>query len=122
MRILIAGGTAVSRRALTTLLGTRPNLEIVGDTALVSQIATSLTEMDPDLVLLNGLPRDDSEMDLIKTVDAAVPQSAVLVLSTRQHLKDDSLAAGADAFVLKGDPPSSLLTTLETIRLSRSDL
>ena len=122
VRILIAGGTAVSRRALITLLNTKPSFEVVGEAADDSQLTTVFTETYPDLVLFDGLISGEAREDVIQGIRGFAPQTAVLVLCAQPDQKEIALAAGADAFVLKGDPPKRLLTTLEAIRIRRGDV
>jgi DNA-binding response OmpR family regulator len=46
----------------------------------------------------------------------------IIVLSTRPESEPDALAAGADAFVWKGDPPEILLGTFRhLVQQSRQD-
>ncbi len=44
----------------------------------------------------------------------------VIVLSGHLEACEEALAAGADAFVSKRDPPEQLLTTLRTVEFSPS--
>ena len=66
MRILIAGGTAVSRRALYLLLQTRTDYELVGEVINVHEIEAQLPAKQPDLIVLDGEPAIKSLPDLIQ--------------------------------------------------------
>jgi len=48
-------------------------------------------------------------------IKARWPQVKVIMLSMYADYLDEALAAGADAFVSKGEPPEKLLTTLAAI-------
>ena len=122
MRILIAGGTAVSRRALITLFSTKPELDVVGEVVSVAQLTNQLAQTDLDMVILNSMIKNEAGTETIRAIKILAPQTAVLVLSARKIIEQVSLVAGADAFVLKGDPPRTLLTTIETIRMRREDV
>ncbi len=122
MRILIAGGTAVSRRALITLFNTKPELDVVGEVMSVAQLTNQLAQIDLDIVILNSMIKNEAGVETIRAIKILVPQTAVLVLSARKSIEQVSLVAGADAFVFKGDPPRTLLTTIETIRMRREDV
>lgn len=122
MDILIAGGTIITRRALNTLLNAVPNLEVVGEAANDDQLTTLYTQNAPDMVLFDGTLGDGSRGDAIQAIQISAPQTAVLVLCARPGQKEKMMTAGADAFVLKGDPPRTLLTAIETIRLQRENV
>jgi len=122
VRILIAGGTAVSRRALITLFSTKPELDVVGEVVSVAQLTNQLAQTDLDMVILNSMIKNEAGTETIRAIKILAPQTAVLVLSARKIIEQVSLVAGADAFVLKGDPPRTLLTTIETIRMRREDV
>ena len=120
MRILIAGGTGVSRRALKLLLQTRTDYELVGEVFNVQDIEAQLSAKHADLIVLDVEPAIESLPDLIQSLQTIDPRPALIILSGQSALKQTTLSAGADAFVSKGDPPRSLLTATETIRLRKT--
>ena len=112
MRILLAEHHTKVLRALRRLISARSELAIAGEAtdwdALVRQAKIS----KPDLVLLAwGLPgrADDTPFAELRT-DDCYPK--IIVLSTQSDVKEEALAAGADAFVSKGDSPEKLLEAL----------
>jgi DNA-binding response OmpR family regulator len=83
---------------------------------LISQINTDT----PDLLLLD---EDLTEMlvdDVIIPLKQFDPCPAVIVLGGRAEARQAYLDAGAAAFINKSDPPKSLLTAIEEIRLRRN--
>jgi DNA-binding NarL/FixJ family response regulator len=119
VRILIAGGTSASRRALKLLLQSRPDFELVGEVTNVHDIETQLPARHPNLIVLDGEPAIESLPNLIQSLQRIAPRPALIVLSGQSALKQAALSAGAEAFVSKGDAPRSLLTAMEAIRLRR---
>ena len=122
MRILIAGGTAVSRRAIVTLLRTKPEFDIVGDTGTIEGFTCQTKLKQPDLVLLNGVRWVGSIDEVATFLQDIDSKPSLLILSAQNTARESALAAGADMFVLKGDPPKSLLTAVETIRYRRQNV
>jgi DNA-binding NarL/FixJ family response regulator len=122
VRILIAGGTAVSRRAIVTFLKTKLELEIVGDAATIEELTDQTSLKQPDLVLLNGVRWLGSIEEVATFLQDIESEPSLLILSTQTAAREEARLAGADMFVLKGDPPKSLLTAVETIRLQRLDV
>ena len=120
MRVLIAGRQATMRRALKTLLGTRPGLEVIGEAADKSDLISQINTETPDLLLLD---EDLTEMlvnDVIIPLKQFDPCPAVIVLGGRAEARQAYLDAGAVAFINKSDPPKSLLPAIEEIRLRRN--
>ena len=120
MRILIVGGTAVSRRALNMLLQTRSDYQLVAEVSDLQDIEAQLTAKHPDLIVLDSEPDVESLSSLIQTLQTFDPRPALILLTGQLELKQPSQPAGVDAYVSKGDPPKSLLTAIETIRLRRT--
>jgi CheY-like chemotaxis protein len=74
----------------------------------------------PDLILLDwelpGLPKIGSMTGL----QNVYPNLLVIVLSGRPEVRQKALAAGADAFVSKADPPERLLAVLHSMNSKNS--
>ena len=73
----------------------------------------------PDLLLLDEALTDKLVEDVIVPLQQIDPPPAMIILGSRTELGKAYLDAGAEAFVSKSDPPKSLLTAIETIRLRR---
>ena len=73
----------------------------------------------PDLVLLDWELPGLSGRQLLRLLRFERPEIRVLVLSGRPEAEEAARAAGADAFVGKGDSTSHLLQVLQELRDSR---
>lgn len=115
MRVLVADDQPKVRSALRLLLGQEPGLSVVGEAVEVEGLLAKAEATCPDLVLLDwelpGLPA----ADLLSALRALCPHVRVIALSGRPEARRAALAAGADGFVSKGDPPERLLTTLRAL-------
>ena len=58
--------------------------------------------------------------ELLSTLKRVCPGLHVIVLSVRQEACHEALAAGAEAFVCKMDPPDKLLAAIEGIQARHS--
>jgi two-component system response regulator DevR len=116
MRIFVADHQSKVRFALRTLLVRRPGLEVVGEAATVEDLLAQVEATQPDLLLLHwrlgGTPPE-----LLSTLKRVCPGLHVIVLSVRQETCREALAAGAEAFVCKMDPPDKLLATIDEVRV-----
>jgi len=115
MRILLADDQPKVRFALRLLLEREPELNIVGEATEAETLLTQLATTQPDIVLLDWELPGLSHIDSLPTLRTAYPQLLVIALSGRLGTRQAALAAGADAFVSKGNPPEKLLDTLHTV-------
>lgn len=112
MRIVIAEDQAKVRSALRLRLEQQPNLEVLGEAVDAAGLLDWVRAVCPDLVLLAwelpGLP----PAALLPLLRHHCPQLQVVVLSSQPEARLPARAAGARAFVSKGDPPEKLLAAL----------
>jgi DNA-binding NarL/FixJ family response regulator len=117
IRVLIADDHAVVREGLRAVIGSEPDLEVVGEAATGKEAAERAAELRPDVVLM------DIQMPGINGIEATRrlldhdPRVGVVVLTMFED--DDSVAsamrAGARGYVLKGAPPSEILKVLRAV-------
>jgi DNA-binding NarL/FixJ family response regulator len=112
MRIMLADAESNVRYGLTALLEGRPELEVIGEAADAEGLLNQAQATCPDLVLLDwelpGLVRDDR----LGALRRAYPNVYIIVLCGRPEVRESVLAAGADAFISKADPPELLLEAI----------
>jgi DNA-binding NarL/FixJ family response regulator len=120
MHIFVADHQAKVRFALRTLLVRQPGLEVVGEADTVEDLLAGVEATQPDLLLLHW--RLGEEMsDLLSSLKRVCPGLQVIVLSVRQETCQEALAAGAEAFVCKMDPPDKLLAAIEKVRVKHGE-
>lgn len=114
MRILLADGQPKVRFALRVLLEQRPEFEVAAEAADAKDLLDCVQVDCPDLILLGWELPGRTDGDLLAALRQLCPHLAVIALSGRPGARRTALAAGADAFVSKGDPPECLLSAIET--------
>jgi DNA-binding NarL/FixJ family response regulator len=115
MRVLLADKQTKVRSALRLLLEQEPGLSVVGEAPEAEDLLAQVRTECPDLVLLDWELLDQGGAATLAWLRAARPGLVVIALSGRPEPRQAALAAGADAFVSKGDPPERLLTTLRAV-------
>ena len=111
-RVLIADDSAHARDGLRALLATWPEIAVVGEAANGQDAVRLVAEYRPDIVLM------DLHMPVLDGVQATQlikqqwPAVTVVVLTVYAVEQSAALAAGADAFLLKGGTPERLLGAL----------
>lgn len=114
MNILVADDQPKVRSALKFLLEQDPGLKVVGEVAEAKALLPAVKASCPDVILLDWeLPGLNSTgtLDVLR----ACSRLTVVALSGRPEARQAALAAGADAFVSKGEPPENLLMALDAL-------
>jgi CheY-like chemotaxis protein len=115
IRVLIVDHRFRARRSLKALLSAwHRALEIreAGDGRDALQL---VQEFRPDVVLMEIRMPEIDGLEATAQIKAQWPCTKVIVLSMYGECHDKALAAGADAFVRKGDAPNALLDLLSTV-------
>lgn len=112
LRILIVDDQKHARRSLKALLATKFQLVETCEAADGLEAVRCMEECKPDVVLMDArLPEMDG-IEATRIIKTKSEHTAVIVLSMYLEYQEAALAAGADAFISKGDPPETLLDTL----------
>ena len=120
MRILIADDQPKVRFALRVLLERQPGLCVVGEAKDAEELLTKAQETCPELVLLGWELPGREEADSLHALHRVCPGLLVVALSGRPSARQNALAAGADAFASKADPPEGLLLAIDDCRRKKS--
>ena len=113
MRVLLADDRPKTRFALRLLLEQQAGIQVVGEAADAEELLVQAKATCPNVVLLDwelpNLTLDGSSLSSLRGVCSRV---SVIALSGRPEMRMTALAAGADAFVSKADPPERLLAAV----------
>ena len=116
MRILLADDQPEVRSALRLLLEQDDEAIVVDEVTRAEELFAQLETACPDLVLLDWeLPGLQATKSL-RELRSRYPHLSVFVLSSRPEAHQAALAAGADAFISKGDAPEVLLAAVADCR------
>ena len=111
-RILIVDDSARARNSLRALLAIYADetemLEAENGLEALQMIDTS----SPEVVLMDIMMPELDGITATWFIKQQAPQVKVIAVSMSPDYRSEALAAGADAFVCKGDPPSVLLEAL----------
>lgn len=119
IHVLIVDDRRRARQSLQALLSTWP---LAGEIRVATggREAMQLVEKrQPDVVLMDvRMPQMDG-VQATRLIKARWPQVRVVVLTLYGEYEAQALAAGADAFIGKGEPPDRLLAALSTLATSK---
>ena len=112
IRVLIADDSVRARAGLRTLLVTEPDVAVVGEAINGQEAVRFVEERRPDIVLLDlQMPIMDG-VQATRLIKQCWPDVTIVVVTMHAAEQATALAAGADAFVIKGDAPERLLAVL----------
>ncbi len=112
-RILIAERHAAVRLAIKMFVEKQPGLEIVGEAGDAQELLALMARTHPDVVLLDLDLSDQPPTELVQALRQINSQSTLIALDVQPETAKAALAAGADDFVSKSDPPTVLLNAIQ---------
>jgi DNA-binding NarL/FixJ family response regulator len=105
-RVFIVDDHPLIRSVLTQILNLEANLEVVGTAASAEVALEAYDQTSPDLLLIDYSLPGMNGAELAKRVRHMHPELPCLILSSwrAQALIKTALDAGANGYVVKGDP------------------
>jgi DNA-binding NarL/FixJ family response regulator len=116
VRVLIAEDQALVRAGLKGIVGTAPDLRVVGEAATGSAAVELAGSVRPDVILMDiRMPGMDG-LQATRIITASCP-ARVLVLTTfdLDEYVYAALRGGASGFLLKDSPPAELLAAIRVV-------
>ena len=117
IRILIADDHGVLRAGLRALLSAESDLEVAGEAADGREALRLVSELDPDVVLLDvNMPGPDG-IEVTRRLKAVKPKVRVLILTVHEDegLLREAIRAGASGYILKRAVESELIYAIHAV-------
>lgn len=111
-KILIVDDQPRARLSLTALLSTWPGVGQVHEAGNGQEAVHGVEQLQPDLVVMDMCMPVMDGLQATRLIKQRWPQVRIVILSMYADRVADALAAGADAFVAKGESPERLLDAL----------
>jgi NarL family two-component system response regulator LiaR len=115
IRILIVDDQPRARKSLRALLSTWSQVGKMDEANNGREAVELVREGQPDVVLMDVRMPEIDGLKATVQIKALWPQVRVVVLSMYAEYQGEALAAGADAFVGKGEAPDRLLDLLSAL-------
>jgi DNA-binding NarL/FixJ family response regulator len=90
-------------------------MQLVGEVTDSESLMAALETAQADLLLLDWGMLGKQAAEMLTALRAQYPALKLIVMSGQLGVRRAALAAGADAFVSKGDPPDRLWTALKEV-------
>lgn len=115
LRILIVDDQRRTRHSLMALLSTKFQQIEMCEAANGVDAICCVKEWEPHIVLMDARMPELDGIEATRLIKGRAPHIKVIVLSMYAEYQAAALAAGADAFISKGEPPDRLLEALSTM-------
>jgi DNA-binding NarL/FixJ family response regulator len=120
MQSLIVARSGAIQEALTTILSSIPQINIIG-VAENSLIALGMMQTHhPELVIVDDNFAEGETVNFIRHLGRDWPQTKIVVLADRFQQKQSLIDCGADAVLLRGIPTEQITETIDCIRLGKT--
>ncbi len=105
------------RRGIRSVLETRPEWKVCGETATGRETIDKAHKLRPDLVLLDLMMPELGGLDAIPQIRRVCPDAKILVLTMHDsgEMASRALAAGANGLVLKSDAARDLVRAVQAV-------
>ena len=124
LRILLVDDHVLFRKGLTALLGSRPDIQIVGEAKDGLEAIDAAREFLPDVILMDvNMPRCDG-LEATRRIKREMPHVKIVILTVSdddQHLFE-AIKSGAQGYLLKDLEPYQLYDLLESISRGEAPL
>jgi len=115
IRVLVVDDQPVVRAGVAMMIGTQPDLEVIGEAANGLQAVAQAAQLRPDVVVMDIRMPQLNGIEATRRVVALTPKPPHVVLLTTFDLDEyvfDGLLAGASGFLLKHAPPEEILLAI----------
>ena len=122
IRVLICDDHPIVRQGLRTFLGSRPDIEIVGEAGDGEAALRKVPHAHPDVVLMDLVMPGLDGVEATRRIRAEHPDVRVLVLTsvTDDELVLPAVRAGASGYLLKDSEPDDLEEAIRVVHRGQS--
>ncbi|HEY1838273.1 MAG: response regulator transcription factor [Rhizomicrobium sp.] len=116
-KVFIVDDHPLVREWLTNLIKQHPGLAVCGEAATAAEAVSAIAATRPDVAIVDISLRNGSGLDLIKTLKALHPNTAIIVLSMHDErlYAERSLRAGARGYIMKRETTRNVISAIRQV-------
>ncbi len=115
-KVLITDDRITSRKGLRALMLTQPDLKVIGEAANGEMAIDFIKKVKPDVVIMDAFMPKMNGLEATRIIKKRWKDVRVVILTMHEDIREEALAAGADAFLVKGCPPEELINVIKDQR------
>ncbi len=117
IRLLIIEDNLLLREGISAIIKRQPDIEVVSEPGSKKRPLQNIRDLKPNVLLVDLGLRNQSSLDLVKTVKSDFPEIKVIVMDLAPTEADILMfvLAGVSGFVLKDAPTSDFLKTIREV-------
>jgi two-component system, NarL family, response regulator DevR len=122
VRVFLVDDHEVVRRGLVDLLGSDPELEVVGEAGSVGEARVKIANLRPDVAVLDVRLPDGNGIELCRDLLSDLPDLRCLMLTsyTSDEAMLDAILAGASGYVVKDIKGMQLAQAIKDVGAGKS--
>jgi YesN/AraC family two-component response regulator len=106
--VMVVDDKRAIRQGIRALLSLMPGMELVGEAENGREAVNQVCELKPDVVLMDvHMPVMDG-LEAARCIRNRWPEVRIIMLSMFSEYEEESIAAGACLFLVKGGPSEAL--------------
>jgi len=124
IRVMLVDDHEMVRVGLRTLLNQYPSVEVVGEAGSVASLHETVTQIKPDVLLLDIRLPDGNGLDACRQIQQSGLDIRIIILTSfaDDNLISRAIQAGADGYLLKEIDGDGLVKAIETVASGNSIL
>ena len=122
LKVLITDDRVASRKGLRALMLTQPDIQVIGEAADGKRAIQLIKQEQPDVVIMDAYMPGMNGLEATRIIKKKWREIRVVFLTLHEGIREEALAAGADAFLVKGCPIESLMNEIKKERRDQYDL
>ena len=116
-RVFIVDDHPLVRDGLTNLINQQGDLSVCGEAEDSASAISGIESTKPDVALIDISLKNESGLELVKTLQSQLPEISLIVLSMHdeQLYAERALHAGARGYVMKRETTKNVLTAIRRV-------
>jgi DNA-binding NarL/FixJ family response regulator len=116
-RVLLVDDHPITRQGIGMLVNQEPNLTVCGETDNAPKALDLITQLSPDLAVIDISLKTISGLELVKNIKSLRPELPVLVMSMHNEslYAERALRAGARGYIMKNEPNEKIRAAIQRV-------
>jgi DNA-binding NarL/FixJ family response regulator len=117
LRVLIVDDHEAVRKGVAGILGSRGDIQVVGEAANGEEAVRKAKELNPDLIIMDFTMPVLDGLEAVRRIIKVSPEMPILMFSMHKMdaLTEAAKLAGARGFITKGESAENLLNAVDRV-------